>query len=82
MIGCFKQHCNFTFFLEDSPSSDMHLCLELDLDVHEFYLSGEGVFEVVFSECIGGYWSIIIHINENEWPNCDWILEDDGSGKY
>ena len=57
----------------------MYLCLELDLDVHELYLTGEGVFEVVFSECIGGYWSIIIHIDESEWPDCEWILEDDRS---
>ena len=57
----------------------MYLCLELDFDVHEFYLEGDGAFEVVFSECIGGYWSIIIHLDENEWPDCDWVLEDDGS---
>ena len=57
----------------------MYLCLELDPDVHELYLTGEGVFEVVFFECIDGYWSIIIHIDESEWPDCDWILEDDGS---
>ena len=57
----------------------MYLCLELDPDVHEFYLTEEGVFEVVFSECIGGYWSIIIHIDESKWPDCDSILEDDGS---
>ena len=44
----------------------MYLCLELDPDVHELYLLEEGVFEVVFSECIGGYWSIIIHIDESE----------------
>ena len=44
----------------------MYLCLELDPDVHELYLTGEGVLEVVFSECIGGYWSIIIHIDERD----------------
>ena len=64
-MAVLKQLCNFTFYLEDSPSSYMYLCLELDPDVHEFYLTGEGVFEVVFSECIGGYWSIIIHIDES-----------------
>ena len=57
----------------------MYLCLELDPDVHELYLTGEGVFKVVFSECICGYWSIIIHIDESEWPDCDWFVEDDGS---
>ena len=41
--------------------------------------TGEGVFQVVFSECIGGYWFIIIDINENKWPDCDWVLEHDGS---
>ena len=55
------------------------LCLELDSDVHEFYLEGYGAFEAVFSECVGGYWSIIIHIDENEWHDCDWVLEDDES---
>ena len=50
----------------------MYLCLELDPDVHELYLIGEGAFEVVFFD-------IIIHIDESEWPNGDWILEDDGS---
>ena len=34
---------------------------------------------MVFSECIGGYWSMVIHIDENEWLDYDWVLEDDGS---
>ena len=57
----------------------MYLCLKLDSDVDEICLDGDVVFEVVFSECVGDYWSFIIHIDESEWPDCDWMLEDDGS---
>ena len=53
----------------------MYLCLELDFDVDEICLDGDVAFEVVFFECMGDYWSIIIHIDESEWL----VLEDDGS---
>ena len=56
----------------------MYLCLEFDFDVDEISLDGDVVFEVVFSKCVAGYWSVIIHIDENEWPDCDWVVEDDG----
>ena len=54
----------------------MYLCLEFGSHVDEISLEGDIVFEVVFSECEAGYWLVIIHIDENEWPDCDWVVDE------
>ena len=55
----------------------MYLVLELGPEIDEVILARGSHAQVIFSEELWGYWSVVIYVPDDEWADVNWLTMED-----